>query len=156
MLNIWQRGFNPLPPRGGRHSRDREGIPEHGFNPLPPRGGRPVDAIARNAAKLFQPTPSSRRETRSRQARAFAAFCFNPLPPRGGRRHKARSSAAYLCFNPLPPRGGRHEGSNNPKAARSVSTHSLLAEGDPLNVVIAAENWVSTHSLLAEGDTKQG
>ena len=79
--------FNPLPPRGGRrarpaarrlllqistHSLLAEG--DHGsetskrntshFNPLPPRGGRHRACNSSRDRVGFQPTPSSRRETR--------------------------------------------------------------------------------------------
>ena len=78
--------FNPLPPHGGRlyynsplpsgedisiHSLHTEGdrIPgSHlhnrcNFNPLPPHGGRPADELQQWGERVFQSTPSTRRET---------------------------------------------------------------------------------------------
>ena len=80
------RHFNPLPPHGGRlyynsplpsgedisiHSLHTEGdrIPgSHlhnrcNFNPLPPHGGRPADELQQWGERVFQSTPSTRRET---------------------------------------------------------------------------------------------
>ena len=80
------KDFNPLPPHGGRlyynsplpsgedisiHSLHTEGdrIPgSHlhnrcNFNPLPPHGGRPADELQQWGERVFQSTPSTRRET---------------------------------------------------------------------------------------------
>ena len=147
--------FNPLPPRGGRHEQaGRARRDRRDFNPLPPRGGRRFRAFRPARAAVFQPTPSSRRETRGPGADA-----------RGRIRH----------FNPLPPRGGRRQPRRRHRRPRHISTHSLLAEGDLDNhnredakmafqptpssrretvdgEQVALPLEISTHSLLAEGD----
>ena len=109
-VGIPEKHFNPLPPHGGRRClfSMRKRFPH--FNPLPPHGGRLSSASQISTWKLFQSTPSTRRET-WRTARN-AAYCqdFNPLPPHGGR------LPAAVCvhnrrthFNPLPPHGGRRD-----------------------------------------------
>ena len=86
MIAWLAKDFNPLPPHGGRlyynsplpsgedisiHSLHTEGdrIPgSHlhnrcNFNPLPPHGGRPADELQQWGERVFQSTPSTRRET---------------------------------------------------------------------------------------------
>ena len=93
--------------------------------------------------KVFQSTPSARRETtKSHCKRSASVPNFNPLPPQGGRQinsfgcliricisiHSLRKEGDTLAFwtfsgvscyfNPLPPQGGRRRS----QAQRALTT----------------------------------
>ena len=129
---------------------------------------------SRDRRDRFQPTPSSRRETRV-DSRACQRAYFNPLPPRGGRRYHHNSGhrrvisthsllaegdalfrqllPSITYFNPLPPRGGRPAARSRPCRRRHFNP--LPPRGGRLDAVpatVTVES-ISTHSLLAEGDT---
>ena len=77
---------------------------------------------------------------------------FNPLPPRGGRPDTEAMHQAKAEFQPTPSSRRETWVCRFPCQTCSISTHSLLAEGDKflhrrLTFVV-----ISTHSLLAEGD----
>ena len=56
--------FNPLPPHGGRRQHICRAFRDaKNFNPLPPHGGRHCGLIERVGKRVFQSTPSTRRET---------------------------------------------------------------------------------------------
>ena len=57
-----------------------------GFNPRPPRGGRHLGAQTDNSVYVFQSTPPAWGATRSGRSIWGCARGFNPRPPRGGRR----------------------------------------------------------------------
>ena len=100
--------FNPLPPRGGRRRRRPRRAHYAGhFNPLPPRGGRLPPFARRYIGVLFQPTPSSRRET-------------SMLWP----------CACTLVFQPTPSSRRETRPISADRRTDDISTHSLLAEGD--------------------------
>ena len=99
--------FNPLPPCGGRRTKQALRRRTHNFNPLPPCGGRRAAKITGGHLMAFQSTPSVWRET-SGFSRARLTLDFNPLPPCGGR--------------PQPLRRGA--------AGNRISIHSLRVEGD--------------------------
>ena len=122
--------FNPLPPHGGRlyynsplpsgedisiHSLHTEGdrIPgSHlhnrcNFNPLPPHGGRPADELQQWGERVFQSTPSTRRETSLiHTIRNKPFISIHSLHTEGDPQTNC-SSGANGYFNPLPPHGGR-------------------------------------------------
>ena len=110
-----------------------------------------------------------------RQRLLPGSYCFNPLPPRGGRHNWAESAARQWLFQPTPSSRRETPRVDHRPRAGGVSTHSLLAEGDPLGMADRAirqqfqptpssrretlsgrhnayPRRVSTHSLLAEGD----
>ena len=99
------------------------------FNPLPPRGGRRTARRKHARSTSFQPTPSSRRETASAATRA-RSLTFQPTP---SSRRETSCGCAY-------------------RNIAIISTHSLLAEGDPARAAPDHGRAISTHSLLAEGD----
>ena len=159
----------------GDAAADTRQLTKYYFNPLPPRGGRRSRRHQTVNQVLFQPTPSSRRETGSTEAIVRSPSYFNPLPPRGGRPRRVRarlsshvfqptpssrretrpSTATAFCrtyFNPLPPRGGRRDGRAGGRKSGEISTHSLLAEGDAAKAAVEELIEISTHSRLAEGD----
>ena len=59
------------------------------FNPLPPHGGRLSKDKNSPAYDPFQSTPSAWRETPAPVQVSPWAFYFNPLPPHGGRLHNS-------------------------------------------------------------------
>ena len=59
-------------------------------------------------ARVFQSTPSTRRETICLLKHFLIFLYFNPLPPHGGRPSVLIVPAmSIFYFNPLPPHGGR-------------------------------------------------
>ena len=124
--------FNPLPPRGGRRElaelvASSVNISTHS---LLAEGDAIGEAHARRA-EGFQPTPSSRRETKIVKAFCWKNFGFQPTP--SSRRETPPAWPSPQCrknFNPLPPRGGRHFFLASNLRSCLISTHSLLAEGD--------------------------
>ena len=78
---------------------------------------------------MFQPTPSSRRETHP---------------------HKKERQKGPVSTHSLLAEGDQQ--SHADAVHDLVSTHSLLAEGDAVRRVFRLILVVSTHSLLAEGD----
>ena len=147
------KDFNPLPPHGGRlyynsplpsgedisiHSLHTEGdrIPgSHlhnrcNFNPLPPHGGRPADELQQWGERVFQSTPSTRRETTPTATTPATRRHFNPLPPHGGRHRKRLTARESHYFNPLPPHGGRLVSLLGLESVNFISIHSLHTEGD--------------------------
>ena len=103
---------------------------------------------------VFQPTPSSRRETRITRPGRTGTGNFNPLPPRGGRLICSFFSLVSRHFNPLPPRGGRPGGCWAGTAARSNFNPLPPRGGRPRSFGGGGGNRpISTHSLLAEGDS---
>ena len=60
-----------------------------------------------------------------------------------------------VYFNPLPLRRGRHTEDAARTPTRTISIHSLFAEGDdPKEIPTWKELVISIHSLFAEGDSK--
>src|SRR5699024_10635298 len=58
--------------------------------------------------KIFLPTPSARRATRTKAETQATYTDFYPRPPRGGRRGVAETvQFVDSDFYPRPPRGGR-------------------------------------------------
>ena len=120
------------------HSLLAEGDDEDGdaghhrpdFNPLPPCGGRRPSSATIARRRIFQSTPSLRRETAIPAAKGLEArFQSTPSLRRETRTQKS-SKASRPYFNPLPPCGGRQPRSSLHSSQAFISIHSLLAEGD--------------------------
>ena len=147
--------FNPRPPCGGRLCRRRKNhwrnaISTHAllaegdaatpgpcgagtyFNPRPPCGGRQVRA---GALRLCGAISTHALLAEGDLFEGVGGFIkqanFNPRPPCGGRRRAGNGPTALSYFNPRPPCGGRLRGSMLITQHRKISTHALLAEGDP-------------------------
>ena len=125
-------GFNPRPPRGGRHAEPTSSCAiTGGFNPRPPRGGRPARAWRSVAGRTFQSTPPARGATDLVRPDVYRDSGFNPRPPRGGRPRPARVLRHPAAgFNPRPPRGGRRSGFIQDPTLPEVSIHAPRAGGD--------------------------
>ena len=106
------------------------------------------------AALVFQPTPSSRRETRSGARKIVPSRDFNPLPPRGGRPCRSGRCPREGAFQPTPSSRRETVAQHGQDASIKISTHSLLAEGDMAVRPLRGYGKISTHSLLAEGDAR--
>ena len=150
--NCQRRYFNPLPPHGGRRSKEGSNDAQCYFNPLPPHGGRPA------AASYLPPHEGisihSLRMEGDRYAVCgnVAAANFNPLPPHGGRLSPDVLYPETLGFQSTPsawretysysiykvhqlfqstPSAWRETSVSTPAALPSViSIHSLRMEGD--------------------------
>ena len=175
-LRSVSKSFNPLPPRGGRLALQLVELGQKvRFNPLPPRGGRLRQPGHGRWPEQFQPTPSSRRETRTCFC-AKSSVWFQPTPSSRRETVRLTDGSANDAFQPTPSSRRETPRQLDALIEMMVSTHSLLAEGDVLEAVsVAADgtfqptpssrretvalhvqvygaNAVSTHSLLAEGD----
>ena len=176
--NCQRRYFNPLPPHGGRRSKEGSNDAQCYFNPLSPHGGRPA------AASYLPPHEGisihSLRMEGDRYAVCgnVAAANFNPLPPHGGRLNDIVDSLLPLHFNPLPPHGGRLSREtffstcvpfqSTPSAWRE--TYDIDGNGDWITFQSTPSAWretlgafdeigvysISIHSLRMEGDTHNG
>ena len=172
---LFQRYFNPLPPHGGRHNNRRGELYVLYFNPLPPHGGRRISQSLSMDTRLFQSTPSTRRET-------ISAYEFSVLPCISIHSLHTEGDITALIvvgvclnFNPLPPHGGRHYVllllayatifQSTPSTRREtaeimaehdavvISIHSLHTEGDEHDQFIRHPlEHISIHSLHTEGD----
>ena len=123
------------------------------FQPTP-SSRRETKQVQRNSiTQLFQPTPSSRRETWTANLPYKRVQNFNPLPPRGGRPYTYRDSHIpyKISTHSLLAEGDIDSGAGG-KVNELISTHSLLAEGDQTEPRKNRNQLISTHSLLAEGD----
>ena len=102
---------------------------------------------------MFQPTPSSRRETISLRHNTFSdGVSTHSLLAEGDVARTLRGSCWNVSTHSLLAEGD--DGALRELAALlPVSTHSLLAEGDVPAVTVFVDGIVSTHSLLAEGDS---
>ena len=103
--------------------------------------------------RIFQPTPSSRRETSMRGVQSGGKAYFNPLPPRGGRPDSLLRGLDFSrVFQPTPSSRRETQPRADDMRRERISTHSLLAEGDVRKMPQRQAPRISTHSLLAEGD----
>ena len=149
---LFQRYFNPLPPHGGRHNNRRGELYVLYFNPLPPHGGRRISQSLSMDTRLFQSTPSTRRET-------ISAYEFSVLPCISIHSLHTEGDITALIvvgvclnFNPLPPHGGRHHqvrmGHHNNAFQSTPSTRR-----ETLCLVVVGVCYdISIHSLHTEGD----
>ena len=121
------------------------------FNPLPPRGGRPCPARRARSNFSFQSTPSSRRETQSRDERKRGRrFQSTPSSRRETLPYSKLVGKNKISIHSLLAEGdARYDADDNPT---TISIHSLLAEGDQADDVPPFGDHISIHSLLAEGD----
>ena len=118
--------FNPLPPRGGRHtcflplsvstSISIHSLREEGdsanynqfywFNIISIHSLREEGDLLFQCDVyqdlLFQSTPSARRETHHQHNYRQSIHYFNPLPPRGGRRSLSRYTSPLSRFQSTP------------------------------------------------------
>ena len=122
------------------------------FNPRPPCGGRHVEGARKITTPLFQPTPSLRRATCRRYKRLTLGVDFNPRPPCGGRHNHRGSRWCAADFNPRPPCGGRQISRGNPGVGRLFQPTPSLRRATMGSTPAFRMNMISTHALLAEGD----
>ena len=131
--------------------------------------------ITPTETRLFQSTPSPRRETSCSAFFCAAGSDFNPLPPQGGRLRDRGMFLSHplisihslpkegdiilkaICqvftdFNPLPPQGGRHICvTGRGGGAQFQSTPSPRRETECQHEKDGRGN-ISIHSLPKEGD----
>ena len=151
--NCQRRYFNPLPPHGGRRSKEGSNDAQCYFNPLSPHGGRPA------AASYLPPHEGisihSLRMEGDRYAVCgnVAAANFNPLPPHGGRLSPDVLYPETLGFQSTPSAWRETDFVGTDCSDNIISIHSLRMEGDRNGCATIPLNQISIHSLRMEGDS---
>ena len=108
--SVRRADFYPRPPRGGRQTHADPTLSDLRISThaLREEGDRSLTESRVAWPKIFLPTPSARRATRT----------------------KAETQATYTDFYPRPPRGGRLLHNRLLQVLVSISTHALREEGD--------------------------
>ena len=127
-------------------------LKEKNFNPLPPQGGRLKLSSKADSAKIFQSTPSPRRETVVDDSGTLKKKFQSTPSPRRETYSTIHIHRIYdISIHSLPKEGDCIEFEKS--VQKLISIHSLPKEGDVLNAIGHAGGQISIHSLPKEGDS---
>ena len=122
------------------------------FNPLPPHGGRRTKNDGFMLIKAFQSTPSAWRETPIRSTTIYSpGISIHSLRMEGDER-STNSTKRHRAFQSTPSAWRETPYHMEDKRKESISIHSLRMEGDMPYIQTSLLVYISIHSLRMEGD----